>query len=227
MFYLLYKSSTSACFELDNREAYYSPSVYTILLDGEKVREGNTNVFSLFGLKPDTEYELTLVSADDQETLRFKTLEETCALNVRDFGAVGDGVKDDTDAIRTALSFLPEGGRLYFPAGTYLTLPQALKSNITIEIGEGAVILGSPDREKYPILPGEVRNMNDGEKMIFGAFEGNVCEMYQSLFTAAYAQNITIIGPGTVDGNGGGGDFWTNFKNFCWIRVNSPRPNLF
>ena len=222
MFYLLYKSSTSACFELDNREAFYSPYEYTILLDGKEIRKENTNVFSVFGLKPDTDYELTLLSEKESETLAFRTMEETCALNVRDFGAVGDGVNDDTDAIRTALSFLPEGGRLFFPEGTYLTLPQALKSNITIEISEGAKILGSPEREKYPVLPGEVKNLNSGDDMIYGAFEGNVCEMYQSLFTAAYAQNITIIGPGTVDGNGGGGDFWTNFKNF-----ETARPRLF
>ena len=222
MFYLLYKSSTSACFELDNRDAFYSPYEYTILLDGKEIRKGNTNVFSVFGLKPDTDYELTLLSEKESETLACRTMEETCALNVRDFGAVGDGVNDDTDAIRTALSFLPEGGRLFFPEGTYLTLPQALKSNITIEISEGAKILGSPEREKYPVLPGEVKNLNSGDDMIYGAFEGNVCEMYQSLFTAAYAQNITIIGPGTVDGNGGGGDFWTNFKNF-----KTARPRLF
>ena len=116
MFYLLYKSSTSACFELDNREAYYSPYEYTILLNGEEVRKGNTNVFSLFGLKPDTEYEVTLLAESENETLGFRTMEETCALSVRDLGAVGDGAADDTDAIRTALSFLPEGGRLFFPA---------------------------------------------------------------------------------------------------------------
>ena len=222
MFYLLYKSSTSACFELENREAYYSPYEYTVRLNGEEVRRGNTNVFSVFGLKPDTEYEVTLTSDSESETLAFRTIKETCALNVRDFGAVGDGEADDTAAIRTALSFLPEGGRLFFPEGTYLTLPQALKSNITIEIADGAKILGSPEREKYPVLPGEVSDLCSGEDMVYGSFEGNVCEMYQSLFTAAYAQNITIIGPGTVDGNGGASDFWTNFKKF-----KTARPRLF
>ncbi len=222
MFHLLYKSSVSACFELDNREPYYAPSPYTLLLDGKKLREGNSNVFSLFGLKPDTGYELTVISGETEESLQFRTAEETCALNVKDFGAVADGTTDDTEAIRTALNFLPEGGRLCFPEGTYLTLPQALKSNVTIEIAEGAVILGSPEREKYPILPGEIRDMVSGEERIYGAFEGNVCEMYQSLFTAAYARNITVIGPGTVDGNGGASDFWTNFKNFP-----TARPRLF
>ena len=222
MFRLLFVSSSSACFELDNKNQYYAPAAYTLYLNGEKVREGDTNVFSLFGLRSDTEYNMTVEFDGRRESMIFRTLSERFAVSVRDFGAVGDGVHDDTNAIRAALDFLPEGGRLFFPEGTYLTLPQALKSNITIEIAEGAKILGSPEREKYPVLPGEVSELNSGEDMVYGSFEGNVCEMYQSLFTAAYAQNITVIGPGTVDGNGGASDFWTNFKKF-----KPARPRLF
>jgi hypothetical protein len=38
-------------------------------------------------------------------------------VSVKDFGAVGDGLTDDTDAIQAAIDTL---GRVYFPAGTYL-----------------------------------------------------------------------------------------------------------
>lgn len=42
-------------------------------------------------------------------------------LNVRDYGATGDGVTDDAAAITAAVAALPaSGGALYFPAGTYL-----------------------------------------------------------------------------------------------------------
>jgi hypothetical protein len=43
-------------------------------------------------------------------------------VNVKDFGAVGDGVTDDTFACQTAVNFLVTqgGGQLYFPFGTYL-----------------------------------------------------------------------------------------------------------
>lgn len=42
--------------------------------------------------------------------------------NVRDFGAVGDGKTDDTEAIRQAIAALPaEGGTVLFPPGHYLT----------------------------------------------------------------------------------------------------------
>jgi len=41
-------------------------------------------------------------------------------VNVRDFGAAGNGTTDDTAAIRSAISAVPEGGTVFFPLGTYL-----------------------------------------------------------------------------------------------------------
>lgn len=42
-------------------------------------------------------------------------------LTVKDFGAVGDGITDDTTAIQTAINTIGEGGVVYFPPGTYKT----------------------------------------------------------------------------------------------------------
>jgi hypothetical protein len=42
-------------------------------------------------------------------------------VSVKDFGAVGDGVADDTVAIQAAINYLsPLGGTLYFPRGAYI-----------------------------------------------------------------------------------------------------------
>jgi len=40
-------------------------------------------------------------------------------INVRWFGATGNGTSDDTSAINAAISACPSGGEIYFPAGTY------------------------------------------------------------------------------------------------------------
>lgn len=43
-------------------------------------------------------------------------------VNVKDYGAVGDGVTDDTDAIRAAIEAVLEagGGTIFLPEGIYL-----------------------------------------------------------------------------------------------------------
>lgn len=40
--------------------------------------------------------------------------------NVRDYGAMGDGVTDDAAAIQAAMDDMPANGTLFFPAGTYI-----------------------------------------------------------------------------------------------------------
>ena len=211
MFKLLYAGSTSACFELENTEPYYSPEPYTVFLNRERAFEDNRNVFSLFSLRPQTEYIVELDIRGERETVTFKTSGETCAINVRDFGAKGDGVTDDTAAIQTAIHFLPGGGRLYFPEGVYSVLPLSLKSHITLELSEHAVLLGSTRRENYQVLPGSVPDLDGGCDIVLGAFEGEEKPMYEALITAEYAEDITIVGRGAIDGNAQNGDWWKVF----------------
>ena len=64
----------SACFELRNDAPYYAPQSYTICLNGEMVRSGDTNVFSVFSLRPGADYALKLCYADGSfEELAFTT----------------------------------------------------------------------------------------------------------------------------------------------------------
>lgn len=73
----------------------------------------------------------------------------TAVFNVRDFGAVGDGVADDTDSIRKAAAKLAEakGGELLFPLGDYRTAGRGAiltfkeVSNLTIRFENGARLL--------------------------------------------------------------------------------------
>jgi len=215
MIQILYRASSCACLELGGDTPYYAKSGYTVLVDGVERFTRDTNVFSLFGLKPQREYAVTVRFADGgEEQVRLTTREETCCVNVRDFGAAGDGVHEDTAAIQAAISFLPPGGRLWFPAGTYLTLPLSLKSHITLELDKGAVLLGSTDRARYPIIPSATVDPVTGAQTPQTSFEGLEIAAYQSLLQASYAEDIAIVGQGVIDGNGPNGDWWGDFKSF-------------
>lgn len=58
-------------------------------------------------------------------------------VSVKDFGAVGDGVTDDTAAFQSALTVLENGGVLYVPLGRYkITDTLVLKTGVTVQ-GQG------------------------------------------------------------------------------------------
>jgi polygalacturonase len=110
--------------------------------------------------------------------------------NVRKFGAAGDGRTKDTRAIQKAIDRCSaSGGTVLLPAGTYLAGTIRLKSNVTLNIGEGATLLGSPDLSDYPELVGGIASYND----LF---------LRHSLLYAENEHDISIIGPGTIDGQG-------------------------
>lgn len=112
-------------------------------------------------------------------------------INIRGFGAKADGKTSNTTVIKKAIDKLSAngGGTLFFPAGTYLTGPIVLKSNITIDIEAGAIIKFTDDMSEYtPFV--EMR------------YEGVVMKSFSPLFYAYEQENITIKGEGTIDGNG-------------------------
>lgn len=112
-------------------------------------------------------------------------------INLISFGGKSDGKTSNTQIIKKAIDELTSdgGGTLYFPAGTYLTGPIKLESNITIDIESGATILFSGEYEEYtPFV--EMR------------YEGVVMKSFHPLFYAYEKENITIKGRGKIDGNG-------------------------
>ena len=50
---------------------------------------------------------------------------------------------------------------MYVPAGRYRTCSLFLKSNTTLYLEKGAVLLGDNDRTHYPILPGVIPSENE------------------------------------------------------------------
>jgi len=100
--------------------------------------------------------------------------------NILDFGAQKAPARA-TRAIQNAVDscFAAGGGTVLIPAGDYESGTIWLKSNIHLQLESGAVLRGSPDIEDYRC-----------EETRYG------------LLRAEKARNITISGPGILDGNG-------------------------
>ena len=97
------------------------------------------------------------------------------------FGIKSNGTTLSTTSIQKAIDYISEegGGILHFKVGRYLTGTLHLKSNVTIDLGEGAILVGSPNPYDY-----------DKVDWAYG------------FITAENAENIAITGLGVIDGQG-------------------------
>ncbi len=101
--------------------------------------------------------------------------------NASMFGAKSNGTTLNTSSIQKGIDYISEngGGRLVFYVGRYLTGTIYLKSNVTIHLEEGAILVGSTNPFDYE------RNFN-----------------WTALVFALGQENIGITGKGVIDGQG-------------------------
>jgi len=97
------------------------------------------------------------------------------------FGVKSEGITVNTGSIQKAVDYISEngGGNLVFYVGRYLTGTIQLKSNVTIELKEGAVLVATTSVYDYSGINGT-----------------------QALITADGQENIGIIGKGVIEGQG-------------------------
>jgi polygalacturonase len=106
-----------------------------------------------------------------------------------DYGAKGDHTSLNTAAIQKAISTAAkEGGKVTFKPGTYLIGSLFLESGITFEVPAGVTLIGSEKAQDYPDRPTRIA----GIEMTWPA----------ALINVRDAQNVTITGEGTIDGDG-------------------------
>ena len=110
-------------------------------------------------------------------------------VTLTDFGAVGDGKTDCSEAFAQALKHLKKqgGGHLIVPNGRWLTGPIKLISNFDLHLEDQATIVFSPNRELY-VQPSD--SLRDGSKKCYALIHGSKLE------------NVAITGRGTLDGQG-------------------------
>jgi polygalacturonase len=111
------------------------------------------------------------------------------ALDLKDFGAVGDGRANDTLALQQALDrcSVLGGGQVSVPAGQFLIGGITLHSNTILHLDAHATLLGSPNLADYPLT--QVR------------WEGHWVKGYSGLISAVDAIHIEITGKGRIVGS--------------------------
>jgi len=109
-------------------------------------------------------------------------------LNVRDYGATGDGVTKDTAAIQQTIErcAVLGGGEVLIPAGNYLTGALQLRSRTLLRLAPDTIITGTDTMDDYPVT--QVR------------WEGRWIPGHTALIYANDAHDTGIVGPGKIIG---------------------------
>lgn len=191
--------------------------------------------YTVTGLSPDTAYTFSVRSVDtngkesaDSQSLTVRTAPAYAKIaNIASLGAKGDGSTLNTAIIQQAIddcsasSGSAWGCKVVIPADAssgkvFLTGALFLRSNMTLEIQEGATLKGSADATDYPLSKGYqlysyFTNSTDDRRppSLLNALNPNHMNGSSALAdhqgyddTRGYFQNIRVVGKGTLDGNG-------------------------
>ena len=202
-----------AVITLEGGGLYRLNSPCKLWLNGAFYGDTDRVVTPVFGLRPETAYTLRAESqAGEGETLAFTTPREFVTLNVKDFGAKGDGLANDTGAIQAAILACPAESRVLMPKGVYRVSHLFLASGLRLELARGAVLAGIPSRQGLPVLPGMVESTNEQGEYNLGSWEGNPLPMFASLLTGIHVKNVEVYGEGVLDGMAAKDNWWQNPK---------------
>ena len=116
--------------------------------------------------------------------------------SLTNFGAVGDGQTLNTEAFQRAIAAVAAagGGRLTVPAGTYVTAPFTLCSNLDFHLADGAIIQ-APTTFAGHGLPEPTRFKTQTEA-------NAAVKMPPPLISAKNVHDLALTGPGIIDGAG-------------------------
>lgn len=158
----------------------------------------------------------TQVFTEESEQLAWETAEQIRVMArlldfpeqsflITDYGAVGDGQTDCTDALAAAIAacVTAGGGRVVVPAGTFLTGPVHLRSNVNLHLEHQAVLKFIQDPAAY--LP-----------VVFTRWQGIELFNYSPFIYAFGQENVALTGAGVLDGQADANHWWP------WMSTRSP-----
>lgn len=155
--------------------------------------------------------------------------------DVKSYGATGQGTILDTAAINRAIDDCTStgGGMVYVPPGIYLCGTVVLKSNVTVYLEAGATLLGSKNLSDYTqqtlTVDKTAPEKNPAEPDLKDTGP-------RHLIFARDAENISLTGPGKIDGQGAAfwqpsgrvqpppEDGWRDVIAFDWKKLPRPSP---
>jgi polygalacturonase len=119
-------------------------------------------------------------------------------VNIVDFGAVGNGIADNTPAFKNAIAKCckDKSEKIIVPSGKFLTGPIHLKSSVSLHLEKDAIILFSDNLDDWPPIKSR--------------WEGVECYGYSPCIYGENLRNVSITGAGTIDGQGQA--WWKEFK---------------
>lgn len=221
---LVWKTARAAALEIADGGKYFTRKPYRVCVNGQESLVTDKTITALYGLKPESGYEVTVFDGEGAcGAVSFCTDYEFVTLDVRRFGAKGDGVQDDTPFLQAAILACPENSRVLIPAGVYRITALFLKSHVRIELGKGAELLAFTEKERFPVLPGMIESYDEKEQYNLGSWEGNPLPSYTGILCGLHAEDVVIYGEGTINGNASRADWWKDPKGY----KEAFRPRLF
>ncbi|KAB2822758.1 MAG: hypothetical protein F9K10_03715, partial [Paludibacter sp.] len=193
-----------------DEDFFQNPWTYEIYQDGIQIGSTTKRSYRVTGLSPGQTYQFSVGCNKnteklflDENTVKVTTKKAGKIFNVKDFGASGDGKKQDTEAIQKTINTCEKGGTVLVPEGTYIVGGLTLKSDMTLEIAKGALIVfnGYNGTDLYPVTSTILPGMN-----------GDTIEFQRpALIRGTNVHNLVITGEGTIDGNGE--TWWPNYPS--------------
>ena len=133
---------------------------------------------------------------------------------VKEFHAVGDGETLNTDMITAAITEASiwnnkhnnAGVEIIFPdddatGSTFLTAPFNLTSHLTLTVAANATLLATNEPDLWPIV---------APLPSYGVGRDHMGPRYSPFIGGYKLCDVAILGPGTIDGNGG--HWWARHK---------------
>jgi hypothetical protein len=134
----------------------------------------------------------------------------------RAFGATPNDDMADTEGLQRAINACANtGGTVEVLGGRYLSGTLRLGSNMTFRLGAGVVLAAIPDINQFPEVDDVAVDATSGGTLLADGYD-----RFRSFLLAQNVHNLTIEGPGRLDGQG------PLFWDPGFLEGSAPRPTL-